>query len=63
MDERFLSPTEFAKLAGLHEQTVRRLCRDGELRGAIRLGFQWRIPTSALLSPRRPAGRPRKVAA
>ena len=34
---------EFAALAGVHVETVRRLAREGCLSGAYKIGLQWRL--------------------
>lgn len=49
MDDRLLSPRDFARESGLHPETVRRLCRQGDL-PAIRYGKRgaWRIPANAV---------------
>lgn len=60
MDDRLLSPREFAKASGLHPETVREMCRRGDL-PALKIGKRvWRLPAS-LLKDVAPKGR--KVAA
>jgi len=41
-----MSPKEAAAVLGLHHETVRRLCRDGEL--GYKVGDSWRIPRAEL---------------
>lgn len=56
MDDRLISPAEFAKSSGLHVETVREMCRRGDIRGAVKLGPRvWRIPISALRGKPEPA--------
>lgn len=40
---------EYAAVVRLHENTVRRLIREGKLRGAVRVGGQWRVDLSVAL--------------
>ena len=40
----YMSPEEYAELMGVHVVTVRRLCREGKLDGAVKVGAVWRIP-------------------
>ena len=44
----FFTPEEIADRFRVHARTVRRLCVRGELRGAVKVGRQWRIPASAV---------------
>ena len=46
--ERLYTVEEVAEITRINEQTIRRLCRDGEL-VAIKFGAHWRIPESSLL--------------
>lgn len=38
-----LTVKEFAALTRLHPEYIRQLCRLGKLKGATRIGGQWRI--------------------
>ncbi len=46
--EMFVTPREVADLLHKNEQTVRRMCRDGQLAGAQLDGGRWIIDTKAL---------------
>ena len=48
---RFLSPRQFAKLAGICEESVYRLLARRELEG-IKFGRAWRLPVSQLYGER-----------
>lgn len=48
LSKRYLTAKEVAEILHVHYRTVRRMCDRGELRGAIRVGRDWRIPPSAL---------------
>jgi hypothetical protein len=58
---RFFSVPEAAVELGMGESTLRRLCVAGEVKGAVKLGRDWIVPSTALnrLTPRK-AGRPSK---
>lgn len=43
MATQWLTVPEFAKLMGMHEQTVRDMCRKGDI-PARKLGSVWKIP-------------------
>ena len=36
-----------AQLLGLTERHVRRMCIDGKLAGAVKVGGRWKVPVSA----------------
>lgn len=46
--EAFVTPREVADLLHKNEQTVRRMCREGQLAGAQLDGGRWIIDTKAL---------------
>ncbi len=46
----YVSPEEAADYFQVTAETIRRLCRDGKIPGARKLGGQWRIPRSFLSS-------------
>lgn len=46
---KYLSATEFAQKHGISDRYVRRLCADGKLDGAERIGKAYRIPETAEL--------------
>lgn len=49
MDERILTVAEAADWLRLSEQTIRRMCDEGDLTGAFRAGDrQWRIPAASI---------------
>lgn len=45
---RFYSPTEFSELVDVHKNTIRELCRKGEI-PSLKIGGQYRIPSSYLV--------------
>ncbi len=47
-DSAYVSSEEAAKYFGVQSETIRRLCRDGKIPGARRIGGQWRIPRAFL---------------
>ena len=46
----YVSPEEAAKAFAVQPETIRRLCRDGKIPGARKIGGVWRIPKSFLSS-------------
>ena len=46
-DRPYFSPEEFARIVGVHPNTVRRLTRSGSI-PSVKIGAQTRIPASAL---------------
>ena len=46
----YVSPEEAAKAFSVQPETIRRLCRDGKIPGARKIGKVWRIPKSFLSS-------------
>lgn len=46
----YVSPEEAAKAFSVQPETIRRLCRDGKIPGARKIGGVWRIPKSFLSS-------------
>ena len=49
-ESTYVSPEEAAKVFSLQPETIRRLCRDGKIPGARKIGGVWRIPKSFLSS-------------
>ena len=47
--DELLGVDDVAALLHLHDQTIRRYFRDGVIPGAMRIGWQWRIPRSVLI--------------
>ena len=47
-DKPYYSPEEVAEYYDVSPETIRRMCRDGQIPGAIRVGRQWRIPREYL---------------
>lgn len=45
--EKYMSVTQAAEAWNLTERRVRRLCQDGRVSGAIKLGWQWSVPSDA----------------
>ncbi|MEI7733162.1 MAG: hypothetical protein WCO56_26555 [Verrucomicrobiota bacterium] len=43
-----LTPEAFAAAISWHPESVRLACRQGRIKGAIKLGKGWRIPESVL---------------
>lgn len=41
--EDLLTVKEYAHLTRRHPERIRQLCRAGKMRGAVRVGGQWRI--------------------
>lgn len=48
-DKPYYTPEEVAKYYAVSPETIRRMCRDGEIPGAIQIGRQWRIPRDYIL--------------
>lgn len=48
MIEQMVSVGELARITGLHEQTIYRKARDGEIPGAVKLGRSVRFRESAI---------------
>ena len=46
----YVSPEEAAKAFSVQPETIRRLCREGKIPGARKIGKVWRIPKSFLSS-------------
>jgi len=44
----YVSPEDAAHAFDLKPETIRRLCRDGKIPGARKVGGVWRIPRSFL---------------
>lgn len=40
----YYSPEEIADYYAVSPETIRRMCREGQIPGAIQIGRQWRIP-------------------
>ena len=47
-DKAYYSPEEVADYLDVTPDTIRKLCRAGEIQGARQVGRQWRIPRSYL---------------
>jgi excisionase family DNA binding protein len=47
-DKPYYSPEEVAEYYDVSPETIRRMCRDGQIPGAIQIGRQWRIPREYL---------------
>ncbi len=45
-DKAYYTPEEVASYLDVTPDTIRDLCRKGEIRGARQVGRQWRIPRS-----------------
>jgi len=45
-DKAFYSPEEVAEYLSVSPETIRNLCRRGDIPGARQVGRQWRIPRS-----------------
>jgi excisionase family DNA binding protein len=57
---KYLSPAEVAERLGITEQAVTRLCREGQIPGAIAPSATWRIPAASVRRiPKRGKGRPK----
>jgi len=46
----YVSPEEAARAFSVQPETIRRLCREGKIPGARKIGGVWRIPKSFLSS-------------
>lgn len=59
----YIEAADIASRLNKTRETVWRLCRAGEIPGAVQLGTQWFIPAESAESPAllRANGRPRKV--
>ncbi len=57
-----ISPSTAAAALGVSVRTITRMCSDGRLEGAVRVGHQWRIPSSTIEAflPRERNGRPER---
>jgi excisionase family DNA binding protein len=44
----YYSPEEVAEYFDVNVETIRRMCRDGQIPGARQIGRQWRIPAKFL---------------
>ncbi len=49
-ESTYVSPEEAAKVFSVKPETIRRLCRDGKIPGARKIGGVWRIPKAFLSS-------------
>ena len=47
-EKPYYSPEEVAEYYDVSPETIRRMCRDKQIPGAIQIGRQWRIPRSFL---------------
>ncbi|MBV9691364.1 MAG: helix-turn-helix domain-containing protein [Ktedonobacteraceae bacterium] len=47
-NKAYYSPEEVAEYLSVSPETIRNLCRRGEIPGARQVGRQWRIPRSYL---------------
>jgi excisionase family DNA binding protein len=50
LDRPYYSPEEVAEYLHVSAETIRNLCRRGEIPGARQVGRQWRIPREYLLA-------------
>ena len=48
LKKTYYSPEEVATYFDVSVETIRRMCRDGEIPGVKRIGRQYRIPASFL---------------
>lgn len=48
--EKIYTPEALSAQLGLHPYTVRKMLREGQIRGAFQIGRRWRIPESALVA-------------
>ena len=39
----YVTAAQYGRVMRLHPVTVRRLCREGKVAGAVKIGAQWRI--------------------
>jgi excisionase family DNA binding protein len=44
----FYTTAELARIFGKAEDVIRRMCRDGEIPGAFKIGSEWRLTPQAL---------------
>ena len=49
-DEKLLTISEAAKYLRISPKTMQRLCKQGDVPGAFRIGGQWRIKLQDLLN-------------
>jgi excisionase family DNA binding protein len=47
VEEKFLMPSEIAKMYNFTPQAIRKWIKEGKLK-AIKIGSRWRVPESAL---------------
>ncbi len=47
-DKPYYSPEEVAAYYDVTAETIRRLCRENKIPGAVQVGKQWRIPRAYL---------------
>jgi excisionase family DNA binding protein len=45
-EAKYLKPEEYADKYRIHLNTIYKLLNAGEIKGAVRIGDQWRIPES-----------------
>ena len=50
-EPQFFTVEEAAAILRVHPETIRRMCKRGELKGARKVGDTWRIPRSAIYPP------------
>ena len=56
---RYVDANVYGAVMSLHPVTVRKLCREGKVAGAIKIGASWRIPLPEGADP--PHGQVREV--
>lgn len=50
-EQHYIGTAEVATFFGISDMTVRRLCERGDIKGARKIGGQWRIPKTYLDQP------------
>jgi excisionase family DNA binding protein len=47
-ERQYYTVEEAATILGVHPETIRRMCKRGELRGVRKVGDTWRIPRTSI---------------
>ena len=48
--QKWLSVAQVAEVFGVSRYTVARMCREGRMEGAVRVGKLWRIPENTVVT-------------
>ncbi len=56
---KLITTAEAAQRAGISLSYVQRLCRDGQVKGAMRIGRDWLVPSSFKWEPQKRGPKPK----